>query len=153
MAWGLDQESLHRILAEVQPPNLSGAAATFLLAAADVCARGGGVPDLGAEVGMIPRTLSRSLARARLPPGVRLLRWLRVLVAAKVLDQPGATVGKAAADSGFPSGGAAARVLKEMTGMAPSALMERGAFRTAVALFREELAAATSRRVSSGGEA
>ena len=144
--WGLDPDSLHRILAEVQPPNLTSSAAQLLLAAADTVAQDGSALDLAAEVGMNPRALSRALLRARLPPGVRLLLWLRVLVAAKVLDSPGATVAHAAVASGYSSRAAVARVIKELTGMAPSALVQRGAFNTALLGFRAELAAASSRR-------
>jgi AraC-like DNA-binding protein len=138
--WGLNPDSLHRILAEVQPPNLTSAAAQLLLAAAEIAARDGSALDFAAAVGMNARTLSRVLGRARLPPGIRLLQWLRVLVAAKVLECPGATVAEAAAASGYSTRGAVARVIKDLTGMAPSTLVKRGPFRTALSLFRGELA-------------
>lgn len=140
-SWTLDAVSVRGVLAEAQPPKLRSAAAHLLLAAADIVARDGSALDLAAAVGMNPRTLSRALSRAGLPPGVRVLQWLRVLVAAKVLEQPGASVADAAVVSGYSTRGAVSRVIKERTGMAPSALVQRGAFETAVSRFRAELAA------------
>jgi AraC-like DNA-binding protein len=140
--WGLDVDSLHHILAEAQPPKLRPSAAHLLLSAAEIVAQDGSALDLAAAVGMNPRTLSRALARAGLPPGVRLLQWLRVLVAAKILEQPGASITDAAAGSGYSTRAAVSRVIKERTGMAPSVLVRRGPFGTAVLLFRGELASA-----------
>jgi AraC-like DNA-binding protein len=70
---------------------------------------------------------------------------VRVLVAAKVLERRGATVADAATASGYSTRAALARVIKELTGMSPSSLVQRGPFATALSFFRDELAAGSRR--------
>lgn len=143
--WRCDSASLQRLLTEVVPQAMPPSSLVFLRAAAEIAGRDGSAVDLAAEVSMSPRMLSRALARARLPTGVRLLIWLHVLIAAKVLDQPGATIELAAERSGYSAGSALRRALKTMTGMTPTALIAGRAFATAKSLFVDEITPATPR--------
>jgi len=143
--WRCDSASLQRLLIEVVPQAMPPSSVVFLRAAAETAGRDGSALDLAAELSMSPRMLSRALARARLPTGVRLLIWMHLLIAAKVLDQPGASIELAAERSGYSAGSALRRALKTLTGMTPTALIAGGAFATAKSLFAAEIAPATTR--------
>jgi transcriptional regulator GlxA family with amidase domain len=137
-----DPASLRLLLTEAVPPTMPPASLVFLRAAAETAAKDGSAIDLAAALRLSPRQLSRALARARLPTGVRLLIWLRVLVAAKVLDQPGATVEMASKRSGYSAPSALRRAVRKITAFSPAELVAGGAFATASELFRAELAGA-----------
>ena len=120
-------------------PHTSGRARSILLAAADVVVAGGHAEDLARSLGIARRTLLRWSERADLPPPRRLLAWLRILLAAAMLDEPGRTVASIAHACGYASDNALRTALQMQLGTTPKALRREGAFAMASQAFLEEL--------------
>jgi AraC-like DNA-binding protein len=124
------------------PPYTSAAARSILTSAAAVVADGGQGTDLAKVLHITPRTLSRWCRKAGLPPPKRLLAWMRILLAAEFLDDPGRPVSAVALACGYAADSSLRLALRRFTGFNPSELRERGAFATASAGFVEALAEA-----------
>jgi AraC-like DNA-binding protein len=118
---------------------LTGRGRAILDAAIDVVIAGRHARDLARELHMHRDTLLRWCRHAHLPVPRDLLMWLRMLLAAELLDNPGQTVADVAHACGYSSDDALARALQRRLGMRPAVLRRRGAFRTAAARFRAEL--------------
>ncbi len=132
-----------RVLVERSlPGDTSPAARSILSAAAAIVAEGGQGRDLASALDITPRTLSRWCRRAGLPPPKRLLAWMRVLLAAEFLDDPGRPVAAVALSCGYAADSSLRLALRRFTGQNPSELREHGAFGVASRNFVEELARA-----------
>ncbi len=118
---------------------LTGRGRIILDAAVDVVISGRQARDLARDLRIHRDTLLRWCRDAHLPVPRQLLMWLRVLLAAELLDNPGQTVDHVAMACGYSSDDALARALQQRLGMRPAALRRRGAFRTAAARFQKEL--------------
>lgn len=118
---------------------LTGRARIILDAAVDVVIAGRQAGDLARDLRIHRDTLLRWCREAHLPIPRQLLMWLRVLLAAELLDNPGQTVEHVAQACGYSSDDALARALHQRLGMRPAALRRRGAFQTAAARFQREL--------------
>jgi AraC-like DNA-binding protein len=127
------------LMDEVLPPYVTGRARRLLLAAAEAVAAGGHAPDLAALLGVTETTVMRRCERLHLPPPRRLLAWVRVLLAAKLLDQPGRTSQSVAYACGYSAEAALRRVVKEFLDVSVTELRKRGALRTAAGVFLKEL--------------
>jgi AraC-like DNA-binding protein len=137
-----------RVLLETSVlPHTSGRARSIVLAAADVVATGGQAEDLAESLGISRRTLLRWCDQAGLPPPRRLLTWLRILLAAELLDERGRTVSSIARVCGYASGTALRTALQMQLHKTPKTLRREGAFATASQAFVEELRRA---RVNTG---
>jgi transcriptional regulator GlxA family with amidase domain len=90
-------------------------------------------------LGLDRRTLVRRLERAGLPPPRRIAGWCRVIVAARLLDDPIYTLEQAALRLDFPSGTALRNMLIRYTGLAPREIRENGGVRCVLHLFKREL--------------
>jgi AraC-like DNA-binding protein len=117
-------------------------------AAIGIVTSGGYARDLAKELHMHRDTLLRWCASAGLPPPRRLLLWMRVLLAAELLDNPGQTVGSVAAACGYSCDTALARAVRRLVGASPSELRSSGALRSASVVFRRELDALRGRERS-----
>lgn len=132
-----------RALVESSLPAYTSASARAILAAASsVVADGGQGRDLARVLNITPRTLSRWCRRAGLPPPKRLLAWMRILLAAEFLDDPGRPVASVAQACGYAADSSLRLALRRFTGLNPTDLRERGAFDTAAEAFIEALAEA-----------
>ena len=80
---------LRGLVERALPAYTSAAARAILNAASSIVAEGGQGRDLARTLRITPRTLSRWCRRAGLPPPKRLLAWMRILLAAEFLDDPG----------------------------------------------------------------
>lgn len=127
-AWG---RPLKVLLERTLPPNTSGAARSILQAASSVVAQGGQSTDLARSLHVTTRTLLRWCRRAGLPPPRRLLSWMRVLLAAELLDDPGRTVLDVALSCGYTSDASLRHAIQGRLGLAPRELRSRGAFEVA----------------------
>jgi AraC-like DNA-binding protein len=116
-----------------------GRARTILDAAADAVVRGNGAGELATEMGLHRDTLLRWCHAAGLPVPRRLLLWMRMLLAAELLENPGQRVSDVAAACGYASDAALARALVDHLGMRPDALRRAGALHTVSELFHREL--------------
>jgi AraC-like DNA-binding protein len=141
---GLRARPVRDLLADLPAP-LPGRAQAVLQAAADTVAAGGTVPDLARALSLSPRSLYNWSVRSGLPPPLELLRWIRVLFAATLLDDPGQTVASASKACGYADGRGLQRLIRDLLGHTPTELRERGAFRIAQGAFRRYLAAGRPR--------
>lgn len=141
---------LKRRLAAVLPRELSGQAHALLDACAELAADAGLARDLARRFGTSRRTLLRITDRAALPPPRRLMAWMRVLLAASLLDEHSRSVMEVARGCGFSSDGGLRRVVAKRTGMNPTELRRAGAFRTAAGRFVADLERHAAWAVSRG---
>jgi AraC-like DNA-binding protein len=131
--------TIHRLLRRALPRGVPSRARALLTTAAETVAAGGQAPELAAALGVTERTVPRWFERADLPPPRRLLAWLRLLLAAELLDDPGRSVASVARGCGYASEVSLKAALRQFMGAPPSELRERGAFETAANVFSREL--------------
>lgn len=105
----------------------------------EVVATGGHARDLARALYLSRITLLRWCRRSGLPVPRRLLVWMRVLLAAELLDNPGQSVLAVALACGYSSDRTLRRALYVAVGAGPTELRERGAFRTVSAAFLDAL--------------
>lgn len=139
---GVQGRPLQNLLERSLPPQTSGHARAILMAAAEVVSTGGQALELARSLHLSPRTLLRWCTRAELPPPRRVLAWMRILLAAELLDDPGRTVSSVAHACGYSSDNALRRALQDFLVTTPTVLRRDGAFALASRRFIEELAAA-----------
>ena len=99
-------------------PRVSMHGLTLLRAAAEVVAGGGNAAGLAARVGARERTLLAWCTREHLPAPKRLLVWLRMALAAALLEQPGRSINSAARGAGYAGDHSLRRVLHNELGAA-----------------------------------
>ncbi|HEX6748987.1 MAG TPA: helix-turn-helix domain-containing protein [Longimicrobium sp.] len=131
--------TVHRLLRRALPRGVPGRARALLTTAAETVAAGGQAPELAAALGVNERTVPRWFARADLPPPRRLMAWLRLLLAAELLDDHRRTVAQVARACGYASEVSLKAALRQFMGAPPTELRERGAFATAARAFAREL--------------
>lgn len=130
---------LRALLEGVLPPETPSRARAIVDAAAGVVAAGGQGRDLAGELGLSRRTLLRWCEQSALPPPRKLLAWMRILLAAELLDDPGRPVLIVAQACGYSSDSGLRRVTQKFVGASPSDLRRRGAFDRAARFFLEML--------------
>ncbi|MBV9110730.1 MAG: AraC family transcriptional regulator, partial [Gemmatimonadetes bacterium] len=91
------------------------------------------------------RTVLRWTERAALPPPRRLMAWMRILLAASLLDDPGRTVLSVAYACGYSSDSSLRRAMQDFLDTVPTVLRREGAFSRASHTFLEELVDVKSR--------
>lgn len=138
-------ERAHRtVAARVLPPDaLAGLlveARDLIRRALDVALRGALTAHWAASEGVSARTLLRWCEMLALPPPRRLLSWMRVLLAADLVDNPGHTVATAARASGYAAEPPLRRAVENLLGAPLQEVRRTGALRTALAAFTAELA-------------
>lgn len=127
-----------RLLERALPRNTPTRTRALLSVAADAAAAGGGSAELAAALGVTERTVLRWCGRADLPQPRRLMAWLRILLAADMLDDPGRTLESVARACGYSSDTALRNTLRTFLDASPTEL--RGnAFQRASAAFSAEL--------------
>ena len=130
---------LKLLLDNVLPYDLPGRARAIIDAAARIVSAGEHGRDLAKALGLSRRTLLRWSESASLPPPRRLLAWMRILLAAEMLDDPGRTVIGVAQATGYSSDSGLRRVTMKFTQLSPTDLRGRGAFAAATKHFLREL--------------
>jgi AraC-like DNA-binding protein len=119
---------------------LAGRAEMILEAATEVVASGGLVSDLARKLCLSRQTLLRRCQRACLPPPRDLIRWVRALQAAAMLDDPGHSVRSVSQACGYADDRGLRRLFHGVAEMPPSQLRERGALRIVERSFRASFA-------------
>lgn len=127
-----------RLLERALPRSTPTRTRALLAVAADTAAVGGGSAELAVALGVTERTVLRWCTRADLPQPRRLLAWLRVLLAADMLDDPGRTLAAVARACGYSSDTALRNTLRTFLGASPTELRGK-AFQTASGAFAREL--------------
>lgn len=135
---------LRGLMDRALPDDTSGAARAILAAATSIVAEGGQGQDLADALNVTTRTVSRWCRRAALPPPKRLLAWMRVLLAAELLDDPGRRISEVAAACGYAADSSLRHTLRTFVGMTPTELRHHGAFAVSSRLFLEALQEARS---------
>jgi len=130
---------LKLLIADILPMDLGGRARAIVDAATRVVSGGGDGSDLAKRLGVSRRTLLRWSEVAGLPPPRRLLAWMRILLAAELLDDPGRSVLGVAQACGYSSDSGLRRVTMKFVGLTPTELRARGAFAGATKRFLQEL--------------
>jgi AraC-like DNA-binding protein len=130
---------LQNLLQRCLPSSLSGRSRTLLMAAAEVVSMGGRGRDLARAMHLSERTVLRWSERATLPPPRRLMAWMRILLAASLLDDPGRTVLSVAYACGYSSDSSLRRAMQDFLGTIPTTLRREGAFSRASEKFLAEL--------------
>lgn len=129
------EAGLQEVFRRVTEPNRR----EYLLRIAGVVARGGNAAVLARVLGLDPRSLVRLSHRIRMPSARRTMAWLRVLLAAKLLEDADATFISVATASGYATDAALRRVFHEFLGLTPTELRARGPSREVVDRFAAEL--------------
>ena len=135
----LDGRPLKALLERALPESMPGHARSLLAVSAEVVSTGGQAQELARALHLSPRTLLRWCERAELPPPRRLLAWMRILLAAELLDDPGRTVQSVAHACGYSSDNSLRRALQDFLGATPSVLRREGAFAIASQALLQEL--------------
>lgn len=116
------------LLDGVLPESTSARARILVENAAEVVVTGGSAEKLSAAIGVSRRTLLRWCYRAGLPCPRRLCAWLRMLLAAELLDDPGRSVLCAARSCGYSSDSGLRRVMRSFLDTNPSDFRDGDAF-------------------------
>ncbi|HZG42295.1 MAG TPA: helix-turn-helix domain-containing protein [Longimicrobium sp.] len=135
----VEGRTLQALLQRTLPPMMSGRARMLMMTAAEVVSIGGKGRDLARRLHLSERTVLRWAERAGLPAPRRMLAWMRILLAAALLDDPGRTVLSVAHACGYSSDSSLRRAMQDFLGTGPSALRKEGAFGRASRVFLGEL--------------
>lgn len=118
---------------------LAGAIAPEALPLIDACVSHASEAPASDGVALLPsvsrRTLSRRFASAGLMPPGECLRWVRIVLAARSLQDPRVTVERAALEFQFGTPSGFRRSLYQLTGMRPGELRRSDAFDRLVECF------------------
>lgn len=102
--------------------------------------KGVSVQKVAAAMQLHRRTLVNRLAAAGMPAPSSTISWCRLLVAARLLEDPGRAVEQVALALGFSSGAALRNMLRRYTGLRPSELRAQGGLQCVVRLFKNVIA-------------
>jgi AraC-like DNA-binding protein len=137
--------TLRRTLKATLPPSFDPRARLVLDRAAELALHAGTVSDLAKELMESERTLLRRCERLGLPKPGEILGWMRILIAAALLNDPGRTVSSVAASCGYYSDTTLRRAVVSRTGMLPGQLRSAGGLRAAIPKFLDTLRREQSR--------
>ena len=129
---------LKALLDEVLPEGLDGRVRALMDAAAEIVSAGENSGQLAKRLGLSRRTLLRWSQDARVPPPRRLLAWMRILLAAHLLDDRGRTVHSVASACGYSSDSSLRRVTMRFVARTPGGMRRTGAFAAASKAFLAE---------------
>jgi AraC-like DNA-binding protein len=109
------------------------------------------VEDVASALAVHRKTLVDRLNAAGFPSPSSLISWCRLLVAARMLDDPGRSVEQVALLLEFPSGTSLRNMMKRYTGLVSTEVRENGGVRCVLHAFKRELAAVTAGRFGPEG--
>jgi AraC-like DNA-binding protein len=135
---------LQSLLLTLLPEDLSGRARAILSAAAEVAALGGQSTALARRLHVSMRTLLRWCDAAELPPPRQIMAWMRLLLAAELLEDPDRSVESVAMACGYAADSGLRRALRDFMDTNPRALRRAGALATASRSFNAALNRAAS---------
>lgn len=102
------------------------------------------VEEVAAAMGVHRKTLVDRLRAARLPSPRAMIGWCRLLMAARLLEDPGRTIEQAALKLDFPSGTALRNMFKRYTSLRTTEVRENGGVRCLLHALKRELAAVSA---------
>lgn len=130
---------VERLLQRALPRGAPSRTRMLLSVAVEVVAEGGQAPEMAAALGAGERTVTRWFERADLPPPRRLFAWLRLLLAADLLDVPGRSLESISRATGYAGAPSLKSALRNLLDATPRELREKGAFSTVAEAFSTEL--------------
>jgi AraC-like DNA-binding protein len=131
--------SVSRLLTRALPRGVPSRTRWLLTRAAEVVALGGAAPQLALALDVDERTVPRWCRRADLPPPRTLLAWLRVLLAADLLEDPGRSIESVARSCGYANSMSLKSAVRSLFNLTPRALRDRGAFAFVASSFADHL--------------
>ncbi len=143
-----DQSSAHAILAEIEPlvpPNVF----QMIRYCLENGRRALTVEDVAAAMQVHRKTLVDRLSAAGLPTPSSIIAWCRLLVSARLLEDPGRTIEQVALLLDFPSGTSMRNMVKRYTGLRTGEIRENGGLRCVLHAFKRELNTSAARRAAS----
>jgi transcriptional regulator GlxA family with amidase domain len=112
----------------------------LLSVAVEVVAAGGQAPEMAAALGVAERTVPRWCERADLPPPRRLMAWIRLLLAADLLDNSDSHSNESIARAtGYAGAQSLKTAMRNLMRMSVRELRARGAFDTVARAFADDL--------------
>ena len=141
----LDQVSAGALSAELEPL-IPSTIVPFLRYCLEHARRNITVEEVAAAMGVHRKTLVDRLKAARLPSPRAMLGWSRLLMAARLLEDPGRTIEQVALKLDFASGTALRNMFKRYTGLRTTEVRENGGVRCLLHAFKRELAAVSAGR-------
>ena len=115
------------------PSSPSPRARPLLEAALGAAVAGCGVATLSERLYLSGRTLQRRMGRAGLPAPRQVIAWMRTLVAARLLDDPGRSANSAAQAAGYASYAALHRAFQRVRLPSPGTARSHGSVLSAAA--------------------
>jgi AraC-like DNA-binding protein len=104
------------------------------------------VEEVASAMGVHRKTLVDRLNAARLPSPRAMIGWCRLLIAARLLDDPGRTIEQVALKLDFPSGAALRNMFKRYTGLRTTEVRQNGGARCVIHVFKRELAGVSAEK-------
>lgn len=98
------------------------------------------VAEVATALGVHRKTLVDRLTAASLPSPSAIIAWCRLILAARLLEDPARSVEQVALLLDFPSGASLRNMLKRYTGLRPAEIRENGGMRCVIHVFRQALA-------------
>jgi AraC-like DNA-binding protein len=127
------------VVTRALPAYVPARARSILEIAGDVASVGGHATDLARALHVSMRTLLRWCSDGSLPPPRHLLAWMRILLAAELMEDPGRSLESVALACGYAADSGLRRALRDFLDTNPKTLRRGGAFTTASTAFRDAL--------------
>lgn len=102
------------------------------------------VEDVADALNVHRKTLVARLKGSHLPTPSQLIAWCRLLVAARLLEDPGRSVEQVALLLEFPSGTSLRNMMKRYTGLRPGEIRENGGVRCVLHALKRDLVSSTT---------
>jgi AraC-like DNA-binding protein len=99
------------------------------------------VEDVAAALNVHRKTLVDRLSSAGMPTPSAVIAWCRLIVSARLMEDPGRSIEQVALLLDFPSGTSMRNMVKRYTGLRPGEVRENGGMRCVLHAFKQELAA------------
>ena len=99
------------------------------------------VEEVAEALGVHRKTLVDRLGSAGMPTPSAIISWCRLLVSARLLEDPGRSVEQVALLLDFPSGTSMRNMVKRYTGLRPGEVRENGGVNCVLHAFKREIAA------------
>lgn len=106
------------------------------------------VPELARSLGVHRRTLVNRLRAHRLPPPSEFLAWMRLLLAAALLEDHARPIERIALELQFPSANAFRNSMRRYTGLGPSEVRMNGGLACVVAAYTRSTMSQDAREAS-----
>jgi AraC-like DNA-binding protein len=118
---------------------LMGDARVLIRGAAEVATCAGSAEGLAKAFGVSPPTVTKWCEALRLPPPRRLQLWLRLALAAQLMEDVGRSIPQAARAAGYATDRSFRRALQDLVGENPRDLRAQGAFPRVMTAFNADL--------------